>query len=334
MLGDIKTNDDLISLIKKSVEAYTALSPEEKTKHDYAQRRSFVRGMCPSDTPLETWSKAVDDLLPPLEHASRSVENTKSAGADGWPTYRMKFAGQIVMEKYGMAPTTDRAAQEVAEEIYNAMLAAAPSPAGETREPIAAGEWRMVRISDLGRILGMLPPRPLKKDDQEFYYAPPEPVKLLHQIAEAFEKMLADKPQPTTQPNAEVDVKRVKGVLSGAMWNYWENNEFHPDSYADMLTEALASAGLLRSRDAVLEDEVVRVLEPFARLKNATDKLRDDDLLCRIVSDGEIFSLFAGQIRAARDLLTRIRALRSTTVEDLETSSDPTLNTSPQVSKL
>ncbi len=46
--------------------AYQALSPEERAKHDYSQRRSFVRGMCPSNQDFGEWCKVVDLVIPPV----------------------------------------------------------------------------------------------------------------------------------------------------------------------------------------------------------------------------------------------------------------------------
>jgi hypothetical protein len=46
--------------------AYEAMSPEQKAQHDYNQRRSFVRGMCPDSTDINVWNDAVDKMLPPI----------------------------------------------------------------------------------------------------------------------------------------------------------------------------------------------------------------------------------------------------------------------------
>lgn len=56
---------ELMALIAKANERYQALSPQEKEEHDYEQRRSFVRGSCPSDRNYEDWCKVVDKLMPP-----------------------------------------------------------------------------------------------------------------------------------------------------------------------------------------------------------------------------------------------------------------------------
>ena len=60
-----KDRPDLDALIKQAVAAYKAMSPEDKADHDYEQRRSFVRGMCPSKRDYAEYCAAVDRLLPP-----------------------------------------------------------------------------------------------------------------------------------------------------------------------------------------------------------------------------------------------------------------------------
>jgi hypothetical protein len=56
---------EMDDLLKKSVAAYNAMSPEQRADHDYEQRRSFVRGMCPFRNDYSEWCKTVDRLLPP-----------------------------------------------------------------------------------------------------------------------------------------------------------------------------------------------------------------------------------------------------------------------------
>lgn len=57
------------SLVAAAQARYDAMTPEQKVTHDYNQRRSFVRGMCPSKSNYEEYCKAVDRLLPPLTAA-------------------------------------------------------------------------------------------------------------------------------------------------------------------------------------------------------------------------------------------------------------------------
>jgi hypothetical protein len=59
-------SDVLQKMCEAAVKAYSEMPPEQKAAHDYEQRRSFVRGMCPSKRNYEEWCKQVDNLLPPL----------------------------------------------------------------------------------------------------------------------------------------------------------------------------------------------------------------------------------------------------------------------------
>lgn len=59
------TDQDLKELIAQAQARYDALSPEEKARHNYEQRRSFVRGMCPDNRDYEQWCAMVDRILPP-----------------------------------------------------------------------------------------------------------------------------------------------------------------------------------------------------------------------------------------------------------------------------
>lgn len=61
----MKTDQTLIEQITKAVAAYKAMSPEDKMDHDYEQRRSFVRGQCPSNRNYIDWCGLVDEILPP-----------------------------------------------------------------------------------------------------------------------------------------------------------------------------------------------------------------------------------------------------------------------------
>lgn len=59
------TEEKLKEMVAEAVARYNALSPAEKVAHDYAQRRSFVRGMCPSHRDYDEWCKIVDLHMPP-----------------------------------------------------------------------------------------------------------------------------------------------------------------------------------------------------------------------------------------------------------------------------
>lgn len=56
---------DFTALLAEAKRQYDALTPEQKAAHDYTQRRSFVRGMCPFNRDYVEWCKVVDELLPP-----------------------------------------------------------------------------------------------------------------------------------------------------------------------------------------------------------------------------------------------------------------------------
>ena len=57
---------DLNDLIIEARAAYEAMTPEQKAYHDYEQKRSFVRGMCPWKQDYTEWCKIVDRILPPM----------------------------------------------------------------------------------------------------------------------------------------------------------------------------------------------------------------------------------------------------------------------------
>jgi hypothetical protein len=56
----LKTNPELLALIERA-KTYV-MSPEEV----YEQRRSFTRGMCPSNRDYKEWCEEVDRQMPPL----------------------------------------------------------------------------------------------------------------------------------------------------------------------------------------------------------------------------------------------------------------------------
>ena len=63
---DAIRSEELKRMIERACAAYEAMTPEQKQYHDHEQRRSFVRGMCPSKRDYNEWRDAVDRLLPPL----------------------------------------------------------------------------------------------------------------------------------------------------------------------------------------------------------------------------------------------------------------------------
>jgi hypothetical protein len=60
------TRADLTELVKQAKDRYDAMTPADKANHDYEQRRSFVRGMCPSKRDYNEWCEVVDRVLPPM----------------------------------------------------------------------------------------------------------------------------------------------------------------------------------------------------------------------------------------------------------------------------
>lgn len=61
-------------LIDRAKTAYDAMNPSQRARHDYEQRRSFVRGMCPFDYDYAEWSKVVDRVLPPMDAPATKAE--------------------------------------------------------------------------------------------------------------------------------------------------------------------------------------------------------------------------------------------------------------------
>lgn len=57
---------DLKKLLAAAIAKYDQMTPAERARHDYLQRRSFVRGMCPTSQSYEEWCEAVDRILPPI----------------------------------------------------------------------------------------------------------------------------------------------------------------------------------------------------------------------------------------------------------------------------
>lgn len=63
----LDTNPELLRKLAEAVERYNAMTPGERAAHDYEQRRSFVRGSCPSKQDYAEWCKIVDRVLPPMD---------------------------------------------------------------------------------------------------------------------------------------------------------------------------------------------------------------------------------------------------------------------------
>lgn len=59
------THDELMRLVSEARARYMAMTVEQRAYHDHEQRRSFARGMCPSDRDYAEWCKVVDQVIPP-----------------------------------------------------------------------------------------------------------------------------------------------------------------------------------------------------------------------------------------------------------------------------
>jgi hypothetical protein len=57
----LKTNPELLAKLIEAAKAYQ-MTPQER----YAQRRSFVRGMCPNRIGYDAWCAMVDKMLPEI----------------------------------------------------------------------------------------------------------------------------------------------------------------------------------------------------------------------------------------------------------------------------
>ena len=58
------TEAELRELVNAAQARYDALMPTDRLRHDYMQRRSFVRGMCPEERNYEAWCDRVDETMP------------------------------------------------------------------------------------------------------------------------------------------------------------------------------------------------------------------------------------------------------------------------------
>lgn len=58
------TRLDLQELIARAQAKFDSLTPSQKLRHNYMQRRSFARGMCPDSSDYKTHCDAVERLMP------------------------------------------------------------------------------------------------------------------------------------------------------------------------------------------------------------------------------------------------------------------------------
>jgi hypothetical protein len=52
--------------IAEAVMRYDRMTPAQRARHDHEQRRSFVRGCCPSNRDYGDWCAIVERLLSPI----------------------------------------------------------------------------------------------------------------------------------------------------------------------------------------------------------------------------------------------------------------------------
>lgn len=59
------TEERLRELIALANAAYAAMTPSQKLRHDYEQRRSFAKGMCPWKRDFTEYCASIDKRMPP-----------------------------------------------------------------------------------------------------------------------------------------------------------------------------------------------------------------------------------------------------------------------------
>lgn len=74
---------DLKALIEAAQGRYDALSPSERLRHDYMQRRSFVRGMCPEARDYDAWCNRIDEAMPHEKFLTDTEIGLISLGSNG-----------------------------------------------------------------------------------------------------------------------------------------------------------------------------------------------------------------------------------------------------------
>lgn len=78
----LATDPELLALIERAKSH--VMTPEEL----HEQRRSFVRGMCPSHRDYVSWCAEVDKVIPPLNTPSPSSTSATATETDGGETFR------------------------------------------------------------------------------------------------------------------------------------------------------------------------------------------------------------------------------------------------------
>lgn len=56
--------EELRKLAKAASDRYHAMPASERLRHDYLQRKSFAKGMCPDHGDYEAHSKLIDERMP------------------------------------------------------------------------------------------------------------------------------------------------------------------------------------------------------------------------------------------------------------------------------
>lgn len=74
---------DLKALADEAQKRYEALTPSQKLRHNYMQRRSFARGMCPSNRDFAEHCRSIDKLLPDEKDLTDTEIGLVLTGA--WP---------------------------------------------------------------------------------------------------------------------------------------------------------------------------------------------------------------------------------------------------------
>ena len=58
------TESDLKELVARAQAHFDSLTPSQRLRHRYMQKRSFIRGMCPSKSDFKTHCEAVERIMP------------------------------------------------------------------------------------------------------------------------------------------------------------------------------------------------------------------------------------------------------------------------------
>lgn len=100
------TGAELKELAAKAQAAYDTMTPLQKMQHDLAQRRSFMRGSCPSARNYDEWCGHVDETLKadPAFVLLAEVERLRALGASYAKRIEMVY-GCLTPEQYPGPPT-------------------------------------------------------------------------------------------------------------------------------------------------------------------------------------------------------------------------------------